>query len=251
MWTRASVKEKAKKVLQVNYWKAFIVSLVILITGGNNSSSILKVSNNIIDDYSKSVYGAIDFAPLFFVKIMFLISLIVLITAILRLVLGLAIEIGGRKFFIRAAEGENNTEYLAYCFKEGRYFKVLITMVLRRIYIVLWTLLLIVPGIIKSYAYRMVPYILADNPHIGCNRAIKLSSKMTKGEKFNIFVFDLSFLGWYILGLLALGIGTIFVNPYREAAEAELYLVLRKRAIEKATVSCSELNVDEYMNSIA
>ncbi len=75
----------------------------------------------------------------------------------------------------------------------------------------------------------MVPYILADNPSIGAERAIQLSNRMTGGEKWDMFVLDLSFLGWYILGMLALGIGVIFVNPYVDSTKAELYLILRKK----------------------
>ncbi|MCS4480575.1 DUF975 family protein [Clostridium botulinum] len=162
---------------------------------------------------------------------------------ILRVVVGYMLEVGGRKFFIKAAEGETNMGYLGYCFKEGSYFGVLVTMLLRSIYTFLWTLLLVIPGIIKGYAYSMVPYILADNPSIGAERAIQLSNRMTDGEKWDMFVLDLSFLGWYILGMLALGIGVIFVNPYVDSTKAELYLILRKKAIENGSTSCEELNI--------
>ncbi|MCS4477280.1 DUF975 family protein [Clostridium botulinum] len=162
---------------------------------------------------------------------------------ILRVAVGYMLEVGGRKFFIKAAEGETNMGYLGYCFKEGSYFGVLVTMLLRSIYTFLWTLLLVIPGIIKGYAYSMVPYILADNPSIGAERAIQLSNRMTDGEKWDMFVLDLSFLGWYILGMLALGIGVIFVNPYVDSTKAELYLILRKKAIEDGSTSCKELNI--------
>ena len=76
------------------------------------------------------------------------------------------------------------------------------------------------PGIIKSYAYRMVPYILADNPKMDAMEAIALSRKMMDGQKWNTFVLDLSFLGWYLLGILALGIGTLFVHPYKFSTDA-------------------------------
>jgi uncharacterized membrane protein len=87
----------------------------------------------------------------------------------------------------------------------------------------------------------MVPYILADNPNIGYKRAIELSNNMTAGNKFNMFVLDLSFIGWYILGMLAFFIGTLFVLPYHFATEAELYLVLRKNALDSGLCSYDEL----------
>ena len=89
----------------------------------------------------------------------------------------------------------------------------------------------------------MVPYILADNPEIGHSRAIKLSNEMTRGEKWDIFVLDLSFLGWFILGSLAFGIGILFVQPYYDATNAELYIKLRQNAIDNGLTSKNELKI--------
>lgn len=79
-----------------------------------------------------------------------------------------------------------------------------------------------------NYAYFAVPFILAENPEMKAMEAMRLSREMTKGHKFSIFVLDLSFLGWYLLGLLACGIGMFFVTPYVQATYAELYAVLRR-----------------------
>ena len=100
----------------------------------------------------------------------------------------------------------------------------------RELKIFLWSLLFVIPGIIKSYEYSMVPYILAENPHISSERAFELSKKMTRGEKWKIFVLDLSFLGWRILGVLCCCVGEIFLQPYVEATYAELYQVMREKA---------------------
>jgi len=87
----------------------------------------------------------------------------------------------------------------------------------------------------------MVPYILADNPNIGVMKAITLSNEMTNGHKFDMFVLDLSFIGWYFLGALALGIGVLFVMPYENATNAELYLVLRKEALKNNLCTAEDL----------
>ena len=89
----------------------------------------------------------------------------------------------------------------------------------------------------------MVPYILADNPKMGADNAITLSRKMMDGNKFELFVLELSFIGWYLLGLLALGVGILFVNPYYNATEAQLYLVLRENAIGLGYCSYEDLNL--------
>lgn len=80
---------------------------------------------------------------------------------------------------------------------------------------------------------------------IGTKRAVELSKQMTNGHKWNMFVLDLSFLGWYILGFLALGIGVLFVMPYDHSTKAELYKVLRQQALYDGLSSNKELNLPE------
>ena len=91
----------------------------------------------------------------------------------------------------------------------------------------LWTLLLVVPGIVKAYEYSMIPYILAEDPSTSLNDAFAKSKELTKGQKMDLFVLDLSFIGWWILGTILCGIGNIFVDPYYQAASAEVYVALK------------------------
>ena len=238
MWTRTELKDRAKNVLKGNYWQAFLVSLVILITGGSHNRGEIGSSAGGSGGAEAGGSAIFDF------EIAFIVGTVILLIIILRIFIGYVLEVGGRKYFIKLTEGKSEISYLGYGFKNNNYFNIFWTMLLRSIYIILWTLLLIIPGIIKFYAYRMVPYILADNPEIGHRRAIKLSNKMTQGEKWDIFILDLSFLGWFILGSLFLGIGILFVQPYYDATNAELYLELRKEAIAVNLASENELNLD-------
>ncbi len=91
------------------------------------------------------------------------------------------------------------------------------------IYTFLWGLLLIIPGIIKYYAYSMAYYIKADHPDYDWRRCIDESMEMMRGHKWQLFVLDLSFIGWYIVGALCLGVGTLWVVPYESAAKAQFY----------------------------
>lgn len=100
---------------------------------------------------------------------------------------------------------------------------------LASLFAALWSLLLVIPGIIKQFEYLMVSYILADNPDMPAMDALRKSKQMMKGHKWNAFVLSLSFLGWGILSLLTGGILDIFyVRPYMEATYAELYLALKQ-----------------------
>lgn len=94
------------------------------------------------------------------------------------------------------------------------------------IFTFLWSLLLIIPGIIKSYAYSMSYYIKIDHPEMDASQCITESRKLMKGHKWQLFVFDLSFIGWYIVGFLCLGIGVLWVNAYYQVAKAEFYRAL-------------------------
>lgn len=251
MWTRAFIKEKARNVLRTNYWKAFLVSIIVLIALGGYSNSRVNLNYNNANTHQSLI--SLNIIPPFIVttfdRISFFLASAAFFILILRVFAGYMFEVGGRKFFIRASEkDDSDLNYMMYCFKKDRYLNVLFTMLIRSIFTLLWTLLLIIPGIIKSFAYSMVPYILADNPTLDYKRAIELSVKMTDGHKWNMFVLDLSFLGWYILGLLAFFIGTLFVHPYYNATYAELYLILRQSAIDEGITTNEELNIEAANN---
>ncbi len=253
MWDRAELKQKAKWVLAGSYWKAFLVSLVMGIVSGG-SSNIGSGFNNRSSNSSSGSLGSIRNNSNEWFMILIIIGIIGVITFIIimavNLFVGYHLEVGGRRYFVQAAQDDINMGYLGYGFKNDRYFSIIKTMFWKDLMIFLWSLLLIIPGIIKKYAYKMVPYILADNPEIGRKRALELSDQMTKGHKFRIFVLQLSFMGWYLLGMLACLVGMMFVTPYQNATEAELYLVLRQQAIEKGLCDYQELNIVRKFKAI-
>lgn len=106
--------------------------------------------------------------------------------------------------------------------------RVWITMIYRYVLIILWSLLLIIPGIIKSYSYILVPYLMHDNPELTCREALNRSEAMMKGHRMDMFLLDMSFLGWIILGVLAFGVGVFFVTPYIESAHVAFYEDLKE-----------------------
>lgn len=91
------------------------------------------------------------------------------------------------------------------------------------IFTALWTLLFIIPGIVKAYSYSMSWYILADNPQMGANAARKRSMELMRGNKWRLFCLHCSFIGWLLLCILTLGILTLWIAPYLQTAQAEFY----------------------------
>lgn len=240
VWTRSELKRRAKEVLKKNYWKAFLISLVIALAQGSSGGSSQGGEGSASPNQAVS-----DFVLANLIVIIIAGIGIIILSIALRVFLGYPLEVGGRKYFVQSAQGRDNKGCFKFAFRKENYTGIIMTMLRRSIQNILWFLLLIIPGLIKYYSYSMVPYILADNPNVGSKRAIEISRKITEGHKLNMFVLDLSFLGWYILGLLALFVGVLFVLPYYNATYSELYLVLRQRAID--TGLCS---IDDFQISI-
>lgn len=99
-------------------------------------------------------------------------------------------------------------------------------------YTFLWSLLFIIPGIIKTFSYSMAPFILADNPNLTSSEALSESIKIMNGHKFDLFVLQLSFFLWYILGAITFGIAYIYVVPYFEATMTNFYNEIKERKVE-------------------
>ena len=156
-------------------------------------------------------------------------SVAVIIVELLRIFVFSPMEIGGCRFFVENANDTPGVGKILYAFKSGAYGKMVLTLFLRDLFIALWSLLFVIPGIIKAYEYRMVPYLLADCPEMSRQDAFRISKEMMTGQKWNAFVLDLSFIGWELLAGITCGIAGIFyVAPYVYATDAELFLVLRE-----------------------
>ncbi|HDR7622279.1 TPA: DUF975 family protein [Bacillus mycoides] len=119
-------------------------------------------------------------------------------------------------------------------FSDGsKLMKSFLTYLLMYVYLMLWTLLLIIPGIIKSFSYSMTYFILNDRPEYTANQAITESRRMMNGHKMDYFLLCLSFLGWFLLSILTLGIGFLWSAPYFYATSAAFYEEISKEYYKK------------------
>jgi len=140
--------------------------------------------------------------------------------------IGGVLELGYADFLLKQHDGkETNFRDL---FSKFDYFGTGFAQhFLRGLYTTLWSLLFIIPGIIKGYAYAMTPFILAEHPELTASRAIDLSQQLMDGHKADLFLLDLSFIGWSLLAAATLNLGNIALNPYRNAAYAAFYRQLQ------------------------
>ena len=218
MWNRQQVKEQAKQIMKRNYWKMFVVTLLAGTLSGEKTTIIEKVqdfaSNNLSYDAQPIFYSFISVASI--------------LGILYTIFIGNVIVVGKNGYFIKNHDENSELSEIFSGFK-GNYFNVVKIMFLMDLKTLLWLFLFIVPGVIKAYEYSMIPYLLAENPNLSASQAFSLSKQMTTGQKMDLFVLDLSFLGWIILGALCCGIGLLFVQPYPEATKAEVYLILKQR----------------------
>ena len=217
MWNRQQVKEQAKQIMKRNYWKMFVVTLIAGILKAEYVDLIQAVEDFIPDNVLPSMFSSIltILSGGFFVGLLS------------SIFIGNVISVGEQNYFIKNHYENPAINEIFQGFK-GNYLNVVKIMFIMELKIMLWLLLLVVPGIIKAYEYSMIPYLLAENPNITMDEAFSLSKQMTTGQKMNLFVLDLSFLGWYFLGFLCFGIGALFVKPYDVAAFTEVYLILKE-----------------------
>ena len=148
-------------------------------------------------------------------------------------ILALPLTWGYQTLFLGAVRGgEATAKDLFEGYNKELFSRVLTTTLLYYVYVFLWSMLLLIPGCIKAYSYAMTPYILKDNPEMKNNAAIEESMRMMDGHKLELFLLDLSFIGWAILSILTCCIGFLWLVPYMSMARVNFYEDLKKASVE-------------------
>lgn len=218
MKTNQDLKNAALEALRGNWAPAVVCTIIYLLL--SVGISLLQPS---IDDPTAALTGA--------QKIMMVANVLLLFLVMVPLGIGYY-----QAFKVLFTDGDNKLTANCFRLSFGNYFKNVAAYLLMCLFIFLWTLLLIIPGIIKALAYSMTPFILKDFPELSVNQAINLSQKMMKGHKFDYFWLGLSFIGWILLGLLTLGIGYIWLIPYMYTSYAAFYEEVKKEYLENTTL---------------
>lgn len=232
MWTNQELKARGLAAFKGNYWKSVVSALILSFTVGSavgtvSSSSSARTGGASVATVDQETARAM-------IPIIIGILTACIIALIVYEVIGILVlrplEVGCKKFFLRNSEMTADLNEITSAFRENWKGKVL-TMFLRDIYLMLWSMLCVIPGIVKGYSYRMVPYILADHPEMSGNEVIALSRQMMDGQKMKVFFLDLSFIGWILLSVITFGIaGVFYTSPYMAATDAELYQALKSQA---------------------
>ena len=220
------LRAKAWESLKGKYWMAFVVTSVTglicsicnaFVSFGQNLSEVLGLVDPAEMD-STMALGALVLNGVVIVS--------AIIGALYSIFVTEALTVGTCNYFIKNTDSKPSFRDVFSGFKV-KYGRNIGTLLLVSIKTVLWTLLFIIPGIIKSFEYAIIPYILADDPEISSEDAFKKAKQMMNGNKWRLFKLNFSFFGWFLLCVLTLGIGTFFLIPYVNAATAEFYVELK------------------------
>ena len=236
MWTRKQLKNGAKATLDTCFGKSILVCLILSIIQIISTlffAQFLTFQIYTLDNrlwYSFYYFIPISKLPLVFI---FLLICIFLLNPL---------YIGQVHFFLSSRVKDSGISTYKFAFQKSHYGNICKVMFLTRLTISLFSVLFVIPGMYKAYQYRMVPYLLAENPKMDYHRAVYLSTSMMKGEKWKAFVLDLSFIGWYIPCVLTCTIlSFVYVNPYYNHTTAGLYIMLREKIMDLKLVDSSEL----------
>lgn len=239
----ADFRQEARAALQGKWPLAILVGLVAAILGGATSGGPeFKINftggslNANIQYAGQTIYSWGDGitpglrAVLVGGAIYLILAAIVL--GVLYFILGSVIEVGYARFNLNLTAGEKPPfETLFSYFPNWK--TVAMARLLQTVYILLWTLLLVIPGIVAGYSYAMTDYILAEHPELTAGEAIAQSKAMMAGNRWRLFCLQFSFIGWGILCALTLGIGNLALRPYEMAAIAAFYREISGSAAPK------------------
>ena len=208
-----TLKRRALNNLQGNWGLSVGVALLAALLGGATVSGTmnLNIDQEILAELPPNVLAVIA-----------AIASVLSILSFVQFILGGTVNLGYTRFLLDQHDG-NELNFRTLFSQFDRFGVGFLQKFLRGLYIFLWSLLLIVPGIVKTYSYAMTPYILADHPEMTANEAITASRKLMDGHKGELFWLHLTFIGWVLLNAFTLGIGSLFLNPYMQAAETAFY----------------------------
>lgn len=255
MRSRQEIKAIGKEQFKLNYWNCVLAALLVTAVLGvlswmSNGQEIARIVSNGQDAFrvvsgQQDTFYMMDSQPF-----QTTVSVRANAGTLLTLLLGGPITVGMNYFFVKNVRGERDELSVTTPFTEAfqNYPRKLGGSLWMGLFVFLWGLLFIIPGLIKAISYSMTQYILADCPNVKATDALKLSMRMMKGHKWEYFVLGLSFIGWGLLSLLTLGLlGALYTGPYMRSSIAQYYLEVRNEALRTGAVTQGQLDGTELV----
>jgi uncharacterized membrane protein len=218
MYYASDFRRKAREALRGNWGLAIGTGLVAVLLGGTDFTNRNNSRIN-YNDVASNAHVRYDY---FYFSLFLGVTVVIISLILIALLIGGTIEIGYSRFNLNLINADN-PKFIDLFSAFSIFWKGFLMRLLTGVYTFLWSLLLIIPGIIASISYTMTPYILCENKELSVSEAISMSKDMMMGNKWRYFCLELSFIGWAILGAFTFGIGLLWLNPYKSAAKAAFY----------------------------
>ncbi len=254
---RVQIKENAKSVLKRDHLLCAVVAFIVSILCGGTGMTTQGIPFNfsvdtseIPSDFESMLNGFnmnTQMLENFFTGAFAITSVIVLfgfiIAIVFRAFVGNQLKVGSCRFYLKLRKNHPvDLGELIQSYRDKTFLNVAKATFMRDLFVALWSMLCFIPGLIKSYEYSAVDYLLCLNPTLEYRAALDLSKKIMNGHKMELFELRLSFLGWNILSLFTCGIlGIVYVNPYYLISEAEFFSFVRENAIMNGVISSFDI----------
>ena len=250
MRSRAELKQQAKSYLHQMWLPMVGVGFVLALIGGAFTRS------NTTDPYNYQEGITIHFGPWHwhYTNPNFVLSAFVVILALAAIVAAVLIavylknpvEYGCKSWFRHVTDGTQDGRVLS-AFNSPDYHRIVVTLFKRDLSIFLWSLCFLIPGFIKHYEYYFVPQLLEDHPELTPDEILALSSEMTMGHKTDLFLFDLSYFGWYLLESITWGLsGILYSYPYKYMTQQLMYLDYQECGMDPYYAPEEDPYVDDF-----
>lgn len=213
----SELRLKARQSLKGNYWNAVLMAFLAAIFGA------LIVNGGTFDlDFKQEVPTVLQDLPKIVARVLLAVIGTFSALSLVHLILGGVVQLGYAQYLLKQQDREISATKDLFSqfdrFKEG-----FLQLFLRKLFVALWSLLLVIPGVYKSFAYSMTPFLMAEDPTLSARAAMRLSEEKMDGHKWELFCLELSFIGWILLAVITFGVGEIFLAPYMNAAFAAFY----------------------------
>lgn len=226
----SDIRYQARQALVGRWLIAILVTLLASILGGavasNNVSFNIDLDSEMLRNVPEEIRVVVG-------GILGIMATAGTFLGTAQFVLGGVVKLGYCQFLLKMQDGEEPEANDLFS-RFNQFGDGFILNLLTGLYTFLWALLFIIPGIVAGYSYSMASFIMTENPGMKASEAIEASKRLMDGHKAELFVLDLSFLGWILLNVFTLGIGSLWLNPYMNAAHAAFYRNLVPRAALQA-----------------
>lgn len=242
MYDRKAIKLKSKAAFKANYWRTFFVTFIITAIAGGTAGS---VGSNAANGFAKGgdpssaiqeaqtqmdniFAGDPKTTALAIAIVVGILAVAVAIGTAINLFIVQPFKVGACNFYDRNEKSPAGVGEILNGFRNG-YMRNVLAMFLAYLFTSIGMILFVIPGILFAFGFRLVPYVLSEHPEMTAMQALKESHRLMKGNRWKLFVFDLSFIGWNILTAITLGlVGTFFALPYQNQANAGFYEAIKQ-----------------------